>query len=46
MMATRPPKAMSSVAMIDAAPTLASDEAAYITGVTLPVSGGIWPALP
>jgi 3-oxoacyl-[acyl-carrier protein] reductase len=24
---------------------LASDDAAYITGVILPVSGGIWPAL-
>ena len=24
---------------------LASDDAAYVTGVILPVSGGIWPAL-
>ena len=29
----------------NAALFLASDEAAYITGVTLPLSGGIWPAL-
>ena len=29
----------------NAALFLASDEAAFITGVTLPLSGGIWPAL-
>lgn len=29
----------------NAALFLASDEAAYVTGVILPVSGGIWPAL-
>ena len=29
----------------NAALFLASDEAAYVTGVILPVSGGQWPAL-